>query len=937
MAYKKLPLLLLGIALFYVTAWAEDWVPQPIGPFSGINNRDNSYTIPAEKSQDALNVDITPGGKSVKKRKGLGTFATLQISTSPVHGVYNFFDSNGNDISLFFNDNRVSASSNGSSPSVIMSTGSNGATWQCTDSLGFAYCVNTGRQSILKTDGLTNTNVVAVGTGTMITVTPDRLVLAGFANAPSRIDFSKAGDFTTWTAGSNATDPTNFTISAPGSRITHIVYAFGRVMWFKDSSFGFILIGNQPAQSDWVIKTVSYDVGTNDNTSIYREGILYFRGQDGHMYAFDGSNYQRISDEISGTVNATQRRTSGSWTQTTQSDFEAGFSSADITTSQLSGSVMAKTTSYTYPTISTPTFSGSTQYVDTTTVSGVIKTIYPDQFDSFLTGSSGWSRGGLIGDQASVSVTASTLTMTIATSGSFEWIVSNTRSHSFGVGTTYYVYYTGISNNASARFNLIDTQTLSGEPLSSGDHWSVSLTRCSGNAGFTATQANSKSDSLSSITDCQAFPLHFYLWLSASNYRLTLGTATVAGTHTMSNDQFYSYIDMSATTGGQLSVSQFAVSPQTFTFTSGSLDTGIAMPVWSTFTATYSGDGSFTSTSEVSSDNSIFDSAVSAPFGSKISSAPKRYIKTTTLFNQTVSSGTKLSATYTLLAGSSGTYLSAIRSAPSLTSWDSFGTTSLSNDGSQTFYIRSSSNTFTVQSSTPNWTQISDGAIPTVSTGSSGVHFQIRNDLRANSNGVVRMDDFTQNWLEGLASDKMYATYFDKRLWFSVTSGTGATTNNRIMLYDMLNQTWLLYDIAANGFLVRQNRIYLGSANTGTIYKYGDTDNDAGSAINSYWKSKDFFGASPFSNQEIANISIAAKSVQNSSMTVTYTLNGSSVTSYTMNQYKLNSAFINNNRNLPAGTVGNQYNIQFGNNAADQYFEVFGIQIGIRPKSWIPQ
>ena len=114
---KKL-LLILGIAALGFTAWAEDVVYQPIGPFGTLNDRDSAYAIPANKSQSLLNVNITEGGKSIKKREGYGVSATLSISTSPVHGVYTFFDSNGNTVDLFANDRYLSASVSGATTMI---------------------------------------------------------------------------------------------------------------------------------------------------------------------------------------------------------------------------------------------------------------------------------------------------------------------------------------------------------------------------------------------------------------------------------------------------------------------------------------------------------------------------------------------------------------------------------------------------------------------------------------------------------------------------------------------------------------------------------------------------------------------------------------------------------------------------------------------------
>jgi len=198
------------------------------------------------------------------------------------------------------------------------------------------------------------------------------------------------------------------------------------------------------------------------------------------------------------------------------------------------------------------------------------------------------------------------------------------------------------------------------------------------------------------------------------------------------------------------------------------------------------------------------------------------------------------------------------------------------------------------------------------------------------------VNDFTFNWFEGTAADKVYGTYFDNAIWWSIQKGVGAATNNYILRYELENQAWTLYDIAANGFYVKGNSLYFGSATSGKVFKYGDTDNDNGSAINSYWKSKDFFGSDPFTENEYRKMSVSAKMVENSSMTLIYTTNGSSSTAYTIPLYSASSNFIKNNRNLPAGRSGAYLNVQVGNNAADQYWELFGVGYTYEPKPWKP-
>ena len=86
---------------------------QPIGPFGGLNTNISQEAIDSNQSPDLLNVDISLGGKSVKKRQGYGVDTTLSISTRAVHNLYKFFDSSGNEVRLAFNDIQVNSSVNG--------------------------------------------------------------------------------------------------------------------------------------------------------------------------------------------------------------------------------------------------------------------------------------------------------------------------------------------------------------------------------------------------------------------------------------------------------------------------------------------------------------------------------------------------------------------------------------------------------------------------------------------------------------------------------------------------------------------------------------------------------------------------------------------------------------------------------------------------------
>lgn len=823
---KKLSLGL--ILLFPSCVWSEEVAQQIVGPFGTLNNADSPFIIPSDMAQDLLNVDLSPGGRSILKRKGYATAFTLGVSSAAVHGVYNFYDASGNEVALFFNDRYISASINGLAPTVLLGSGTINATYQCVDSLGYAYCLDSGHRELIKTNGanysaLNNVN----STGSIVAVTSDRLVQAGFLDEPSRIDFSRSADFGTWKPGSLATDPISFTIVAPGPKITHSVYAFNRTMWFKDSSFGYILDG--PTHADWEVKTVSPNVGTLDNSSIYWQGILYFRGQDGHIYAFDGSNLQKLTRNIQGTISASQKRASNYWNQTTAADWNLG--AFDYTT-----------------------------FVDTTTDTGLIQTTFPDHFSTF--------RNGQGGTTAVYSTASTNANIKIDTSGG-QLVMTQTPTGdtgntvvvfqqclpSFAAGATYYMKITSMTvSGPSVNFNRFFFQLSTSVPNSTnrgtGSFWLTQFLSTDTTSVNFWNFNNSAGTSVNPLINIK-YPFTLSFFIDQTNYQYTINGSSVLkrGTHswTVSTSMYASfYLSHDATlapTNWSTTIDDFSIVPQTFTF------------------------------------------------------------------------------------------VSAVKNAPALSSWDTFSADTSLTGGSETFSLRAQNTIFTIDADVPAYSTIVNGAIPSIATGS---YFQVRDYFATTSTNGISLSDFTQNWFEGLASDKAYATYHRDALWWAVTSGENATTNNRVLRYDLLNNGWLLYDIPMNGMYVRNQSLYFGSTTGGYIYKFGDVDNDNGSPINAYWKSKDFFADSPLVDKDFRNISVFGNSVQNSTMTLTYTIDALTSASFSVPLYKASRSLTRNTRNLPVGTNGTTINLKFGNNAADQPFEVYGAAIGYKSNSWNP-
>jgi len=818
------------VVLLAIAVYGQDELQtQLIGPpFLGLNNVDDPYTLQAGKAQDLLNIDLVPDGKSVKKRKGYGLTWQLAITTTPVRGVYNFFNEDGDAVNLFFNDTRGAASINGTTPAVLFSTGPNGAIYQCVDAAGFAYCANTIRTSILKIDGSNDDTITTMrSTGTMLAITPERLVHAGFSGDPSRIDFSAANDFRTWTLGGDPEDPISFTIVSPGAKITHIVYAHSRIYWFKTNSFGFILEG--ATHDDWVARTLNPEVGTLFNTSIFRNDILYFQGQDSHWYSWDGSNLEKLSRNIDAEISAgSLSQISNSITQTTAADFN-------------SGSILPRI------------------YVDTQTASNSIQMTYPDDFSAFRDGTSGTKN---------------------------VWTETNTNFGNASVDSGYIRFSdVGGTNDHSG---VSSVETISG--LNQGTTISIVLSDIRNTTGV---------DQFHFGIANNIVPFNEYV-SGGSNFRairaVFRGSATGVVEFQIANTPSTG-LTVGMTTSTPFTIELF-IKQNYLNFTinkSSSWASGVFV-------------GAFSDTVTVYMGGRLFNSLRNATSADNFTVVP-----------QTV------------------TYQSVVNTAPTITNWGTIDVTKQDNGGTQTIYLRSSLEDFSVNSGTPAWTQVTPGQTISISTGD---YFQFRNDFAiTNGTQTPRMDDFTINWTENndQESEKTWAIYHKDALWWSVKSGAGVTTNNRIFKLDLLNNEWLKYDTPANGFLVYNKELYFGGVSTGCIFQFGTREDDNGTAINAYWRGRPFFGTDPFLDRDFWDMSFVTAGDTGSNLSVTYTLNGSTATAFSVPLSHGSDAFVKRNVQFPLGTVGSTIDFQFGNNAADQPFELFGAQFKFKDKVWNPE
>lgn len=101
-------------------------------------------------------------------------------------------------------------------------------------------------------------------------------------------------------------------------------------------------------------------------------------------------------------------------------------------------------------------------------------------------------------------------------------------------------------------------------------------------------------------------------------------------------------------------------------------------------------------------------------------------------------------------------------------------------------------------------------------------------------------------------SENCHGVLYKSRLWFAVTKTSGSTTNNRVYTFDFIRRdksrmtgAWVPHTgINAAMFVLYNSKLYFASAAAdGFIYQLDDgTYTDNGSAINSYFNTKEFEG-----------------------------------------------------------------------------------------------
>ena len=862
---------------------------QVIPQFRGLHNSESSMLINDNEAQAIQDVDITDSGLGIKKRDGYALYKAIGISTSGVRGGYYFRDSSGNDLIIHANDLAVSKSASGGNYSAFITTDTLGSYYDFTDSQGYLWRANSNRDRIARYDGSALTYYPSHPLGDQVEALPDRLVISGTSANPNRINFSAAADFTTFTTGLLETDPYTEDISLPGQKVNAIKVGCGSdvLAWTRDTLSQY----NGSNQYDGVTTQISNTIGTVQPNSVIQDyGITYWQGQDKHFYAYDCNTVTKLSEvlDVSNFAGGETKQ----WEQTAESDWEAGTLS-ELSAELSVGDIVLST--WTDTDTTTADFSAFTSssnvnitndrvYLSTNNVDVPNNSFEGSALDpnSGWTGTGSYSFSGTTGGLSPYDGSAFLLDAAIGFSGDI------------------YASILDASNNV-----------LSVSTFTASTSWQEGTISVSSYVGRFIKVRFSFSGTSTSVRNASAF--------------LCSGTSIS-----------FRYAKTSSPAGAVDYVVNGKSSIVSGTFTSQTFDTALSSPAWLSSGATWTTNShAISMQTQASTDASSWDTAVAWTTGTAPASLWKHYIR----YVMTISTGGTTNGTalpyledVTFSARqATGTFVSQTKQIGSnATAFRNFTAADDSDSGTISYFIR---------------TATTEGGLSAASyvslTKDSQITATVRPWIQVKATFTITaatqdptLSNFIVSWDEGSIVRTFGVVDNDHRLMWSIAEGTN-TVPNTTYIYDPRFSSWLRYAVPFDAPARVGQSIYFGNPSSGNVYNWPSGENDNGSAITAYWKSKDFIGGDPFTEKDFSNYSMIAKQSVGSNIDVTYTINSSSsiTNNHTLTD-PLSIPFRRINTKFPSGKYGTFINFQFGNNDLNAPFELYGFKYDYILRPW---
>ena len=912
---------LLAALLWSAPAGAQraDEAPVIVGKFGGINQYNDTTQVEDGDATDAQNV-ITDNGY-IESRPGNIKIASILVGY-PVTFLGQFVGASGVKYIISQSSTTLYASTLDGTNTVI-STVTAGYAADMTVAYGKAIIVN-GIDRPITFDETSSGTLAAMPVCSLVEFKDERLYCGNVATSGSQVSVSSFGGIAYWTIPfvMTADAPTSFTFNRDDGE---------NMACMKASPWG-LVIGKPHSMN--VLK--GYDnstyykivldpaIGCTDQRSMRMvDGYLVWLAADGGVYSWGGSGPPiLISREVTPLVKKIRQLSSNSayWIAKTQADWQAG----------------------------SVTINGPTPSWDITSYPGMIlpasNAYFTSSFGDWVSSSNISTNTLAPGMYGAASTTLAVGTMTVPNADTLAGWTLTGDSLSAEPNTM----------SCAPRFapkNMAHAYTIAGGNACSGaSGLSIKISiLLNGVSVATATHNSPFSDGCSSHTiaippavwipnQAGAWSVKWEKTYSFSNFTATSQTGLPPG-------GFFNYADQLRSQGPAACDYYFAVgSSAAFTspgtYTSPIFDTLFATPAAGPFTV------SMTTVAGTSIAYAVGSSTLpTGPFKNYTAIVPggtvpfqDRYWQYMSTYTTTVATQTPVEASVLMIAFSTGDYYSPVHFIGNkITSWKTIDFTDTQDPAwLLNFYVRSSTGSFSILSSTPAWTLQLNHQTITVST---GPYFQYRMEISSTtrSTQTASVGRSAVNWQEG-TSVPLASGWIDHRYFLCGMFSTSTVINDRCLVL-MQNHKWSTWSGPAPAAMTLfDNNLIVGSGNSdSSIWKIMQPGvySDDGAAIDSYWVTKDFTWSNPYENKALTEIWTDAYQVAGGSMTVSYAANKSPTwTDRTVN-LDGTANYITKRIPIPAGNpIGKFFRFKFASDRLDQYFRLnnFGIFTQIKPR-----
>lgn len=775
------------------------------------------------------------------ERNGSTILDTAVGSTGKnVAGLWRFVDISGNEWIIEYSSRTFYKHTVGGAPTPFGFSTTTGNIPHAAANLGKIMFVN-GVDAAWTFDGTTSSQIATAPIGALVLAWRTRFVIADIISGQSTVRFSKDGDETTWALGPLSTDP--FSIQIGGANDGYPIRCLGN---YED----YLIIQRKYdtwalsgfSQSDVQNRNISTEIGCIEpGTAREFDGSYLFLSWRG-LEEMVGNVIHMVSEPIRNITDILVKNTANqrSNIQTTQVDWQAG---TILPPNSLS--TTASVGSLTLSTMTAQTLSDNTtaQFVQGTIVNFSTTTqLSPLLYVKLATGTQYACQTG------NTQVGAGCGCNFIQTfTAPYDFILSSVTIRLSRDST--------MSSNATLLLQSTNNVTLAtlGTLVMSG----VPITPSLADVTF--------------ITTTTAFALkantQYQLVLQGSG---CLNKCDIGACCAASPNQIYGYTNLTpCNTSGELfsGVSNqelnFSISGfnniSTATIVSRVFDVGFSTQtwlwLWGPLQSNYvlSAGSTLTFQTQSSNDGSTFDALTTVPVNTITTTTVRRFLRYKMTATSTQSTASIRISSVSLNAGpfisTGGAFTSQLLSiGAAITSWGPVSIQDIKSSGTITYQFGSTT-TANINAIT-NWMSISNGSVPTVSTGPFAAFRSSFTPIDGNSN--LALGEFDTTWTEGGTIPAPISINYDRRYWVSLTTTSASNpTQDTVYIYQR-NRTWTsLKGINAASFTLWRDQLMFGDSTTsGNVYQFDTGNTDSGNPISSMIITKSYDGGNAYKDKD---------------------------------------------------------------------------------------